>query len=91
MSMTATQKIKLGVCIALDVFDFTIGRIPGVGVVTELMSAAVACAMFGKAGLWVAVELLDVTEQFDGFVPICTIIGWKSISEQNSRTPLLIR
>ena len=68
--------VKLAVCIAYDIFDFTAGRllfvVPFSG---EVVGMALGMAMFGKAGLLYGLEALDPTEQIDGFIPTATIIA----------------
>ena len=68
--------VKLALCIAYDLFDMTFGRllfvVPFAG---EIVGVALCCALFGKSGVWAAVEGLDPTEQVDGFIPIATIIA----------------
>lgn len=68
--------LKFSVCVLYDLFDMTIGRllfvVPFSG---EIVGVALCCAMFGKAGVWAALEMLDPTEQFDGFIPVATIIA----------------
>jgi hypothetical protein len=60
------------VCALYDFPDFTIGvvipRLPFLG---EL----VGCAMFGKEGTLYGLEGIDLTEQFDGFIPSATLIA----------------
>ena len=67
---------KLGFALLIDLFDFTIGRllffIPGLG---ELIGVAFTCLLWGHAGFFYALELLDPTEQIDGFIPMATIIS----------------
>lgn len=68
--------VKLAVCILYDLFDMTAGRllfvVPFAG---EMVGIALCCAMFGKAGVFYALEMIDPTEQIDGFLPIATIIA----------------
>ena len=68
--------LKLGVCIAYDVFDMTIGRFlfltPFAG---EIVGTALTCALYGPRGLLYALEILDPTEQIDGFIPTATLIA----------------
>lgn len=68
--------VKLALCIAYDLFDMTFGRllfvVPFAG---EIVGIAFCCALFGKSGVWAALEMLDITEQLDGFIPIATIIA----------------
>lgn len=73
--------IRLAFSIVIDLFDFTLGRIPLFGSVTEGVGTIVLTAMWGPAGLLNALELLDFTEQLDAFIPTATIvalfIGWR--------------
>jgi hypothetical protein len=70
---------KLALCIAYDVFDFTIGRllfpVPFLG---EVIGCGLCCMMFGTAGLLYGLEAIDPTEQIDGFIPAATIIALKN-------------
>jgi len=68
--------LKFSACVLYDLFDMTIGRllfiVPFSG---EIVGVTLCCAMFGKAGVWAAIEVLDPTEQLDGVIPIATIIA----------------
>lgn len=67
---------KFAVCLGFDLFDFTVGRLMlGVSVFGELATAAVLFVLWGPKGLLALWELIDVTEQFDGFVPTSTLIA----------------
>ncbi len=80
-----TKGLKLAACIALDIFDFTVGRLLIVGLfggvvaasVIELLSAAVAAAMWGPLGWLAALEILEPTGQLDAFIPSCTLIAMR--------------
>jgi hypothetical protein len=67
---------KFAVCIAVDLFDFTIGRllfpVPFVG---EVIGCAICASMFGWGGVFYGLEAIDFTEQVDGFIPTTTIIA----------------
>jgi hypothetical protein len=67
---------KFAVCIAVDLFDFTIGRllfpVPFVG---EVIGCAICASMFGWSGVFYGLEAIDFTEQLDGFIPTATIIA----------------
>lgn len=69
-------KLKLAVCLAYDIFDFTIGRIlfvmPFVG---EMVGMILAAGMFGWRGMLYGLEAIDPTEQIDGFIPTATLIA----------------
>jgi hypothetical protein len=73
--------LRLALSIAIDVADFTLGRIPIFGSVTEGVGTIVLFALWGPAGLAYVWELADFTEQVDGFVPTATLIalfvGWR--------------
>jgi hypothetical protein len=75
---TIAKWVKLFICIGLDLFDFTFGRLIGLGIGVDIGSALICMAMWGKGGAWAFWELLDITEQFDAFVPTCTIIAIRS-------------
>jgi hypothetical protein len=68
--------VKFAIAVAVDLLDFTVGRLlfpaPFSG---EVVGAAVAFLLFGWKGLFYLVEILDPTEQIDGFVPTCTLIA----------------
>ena len=66
---------KLVIAIALDILDFTVGRIPGLEVVVDVTLGAAAVAMFGWPGLFAFWELADPTGQIDGFAPTLTLIA----------------
>jgi hypothetical protein len=72
---------RLALSIVIDVADFTFGRIPVFGTLNDGIGTAVLCALWGPAGLVNAWELIDITDQVDGFVPTATLIalyvGWK--------------
>lgn len=71
--------LKLIICILVDAFDMTIGRllfpVPFAG---EIVGAVVASAMFGWKGMLYLFEMIDPTEQLDGFVPTATLIALAS-------------
>jgi hypothetical protein len=73
--------LRLTLSIAIDLADFTLGRIPIFGTVTDGVGVVVLLALWGPAGLVSLWELVDITEQFDGFVPTATLIalyvGWR--------------
>jgi hypothetical protein len=66
---------RLALSVAIDVFDFTFGRLPVFGSVTEGLGAGVLFVLWGPAGLLNLLELADITEQVDGFIPTATLIG----------------
>jgi hypothetical protein len=73
--------LRLGLSVAIDIADFTLGRIPIFGTVTDGVGTVVLLALWGPAGLAYLWELADFTEQADAFVPTATLIalvvGWR--------------
>jgi hypothetical protein len=70
-----TRNAKLVLAIALDLFDFTLGRVMGFGTVTDFVFTAIAVAMFGWKGLFQLWETVEISDQFDGFVPTLTLLA----------------
>ena len=68
--------LKLVICILYDFFDMTMGRFlfvtPFAG---ELVGVVLCVTFFGWRGALYGVEALDMTEQFDGFIPLATFIA----------------
>ncbi|QGZ96706.1 hypothetical protein [Terricaulis silvestris] len=73
--------LRLAFSIVIDLFDFTLGRIPIFGTVTEGVGTIVLYALWGPAGLVNLLEMVDFTEQADAFIPTATLValyvGWK--------------
>jgi hypothetical protein len=73
--------LRLAASIAIDLIDFTLGRIPIVGSVEEGLGTLVLFALWGPVGLANLWELADITEQIDAFIPTATLIalyvGWR--------------
>jgi len=67
--------LRLALCVAIDVADFTLGRAPIVGSVGEGIGAAVLFVLWGGPGLIYLAELADPTDQLDGFAPTATLIA----------------
>ncbi|HRK63922.1 MAG TPA: hypothetical protein PLN53_05960 [Terricaulis sp.] len=76
-----TYFMKLAFSVVIDVLDFTLGRIPIFGTVTDGVGTLVLYAMWGPAGLVNAWELVDFTDQADAFIPTATLValfvGWR--------------
>jgi len=64
---------KIYLCIIFDIIDF-FARIPGLGSLFDLIGIPVAYYLVGPLGIAYAWELLDITDQFDGFIPTMTIL-----------------
>lgn len=67
--------IKLIVSICFDVLDFFIGRIPILGTFFDIAGTILGYSLWGKAGLLQGLEIIDITDQLDSFIPTLTIIG----------------
>ena len=78
---------KLLIAIALDILDFTIGRVPGSEVIVDIALGVAAVAMFGWAGLFAFWELIDPTGQIDGFAPTLTLIALSQMRQGDGRGP----
>lgn len=65
--------VRLGICVALDALDFTVGRLFFAVPWEEGLSSAVLVLLFGWKGLLGLTELVEVTEQIDAFIPISTL------------------
>lgn len=66
---------KFFISILIDGFDFFLGRIPGLGTIWDLVQTYVAYCLWGPAGLAAIWEMVDLTDQIDGFVPSVTLAG----------------
>ena len=73
---------RLALSIVIDIADGIFGRLPVFGTVTDGIGTVVLWALWGPAGLINAWELVDITDQVDGFIPTATLIGlyvgWKN-------------
>lgn len=67
--------LKLVAAIILDIADFTVGRILGVGTVMDIVMVLMAVALFGWKGLLQLWEVADLSDQIDGFVPTLTLLA----------------
>jgi hypothetical protein len=65
---------KLALCVILDVLDFTLFRIPGLGSVYDAFLVAISVRLFGGVGFFSIWELLDLTDQIDAEIPTMTIL-----------------
>ncbi|MSR86452.1 hypothetical protein EXS74_03600 [Candidatus Woesearchaeota archaeon] len=70
---------KLLISIAFDITDFFIGRIPVFGTVFDLLGGFLGLWLWGLPGGLQFLEILDITDQLDGFIPTVTLAGIVSI------------
>ena len=66
---------KLAIAITFDAADFFIGRITGFGTLFDIFGGFLGLALWGPLGGTQFAEIIDFTDQVDGFIPTLTIIG----------------
>jgi len=66
---------KIVISIIYDVLDFTIGRIPVLGMLWDLLGTMLGWWLWGVWGLGQVWEVGEFTDQIDGFIPTLTIVG----------------
>lgn len=75
-NMTPTGfAVRLAICLALDLADFTAGRGLFLLPWEEVPGAALLTLLFGAKGLVYVLEVIDLTEQIDAFIPTATLFG----------------
>ncbi len=79
---------KIITALILDIaLDNTLGRLPALGILLDLIMAFIGSRMWGSIGWLQALELLDFTEQVDGFIPTLTIAGIVARISAKEETP----
>ena len=63
------------ISILFDIADFFIGRIPIFGTIIDILGTWLSYYFWGRKGLFAGVEIIDISDQIDGFIPSLTIIG----------------
>jgi hypothetical protein len=66
---------KFLIAVVFDTIDFSLGRIPILGTVVDIVGTALSLWLWGPIGLIAGWEIGDFTDQVDGFVPSVTILG----------------
>ena len=79
--------IKLAIALVLDIVDFTLGRVLGFGTAMDLVFVLVGFLMFGWKGLFQLWEVIDLSDQVDGFVPTLTLIALTELRESGDAPP----
>lgn len=80
--------LKFLLCAGFDLWDFSLGRgLFGVSLATDVLSAAFLVFLWGPLGLLALWEMLDVTEQFDGFVPSNLIVALLASRQRRTKAP----
>lgn len=77
-------KTKFIISICWDILDFTIFRIPGFGMIMDIIAIPVSIKLWGSMGALYAWELIDPSEQIDAELPTMTLIGIISMIMKNS-------
>lgn len=78
---------KFAICIGFDLFDMTIGRLLlGVSIFTDVTNGLIQFGLWGPRGLLAVWEVLDPSEQLDGFVPTNTLIAWAAHKKAQEAT-----
>ena len=67
--------IKFIIAIIFDILDFTIGRIPWFGTLFDIAGTYLSFKLWNKLGLIQVLEILEITDQVDGFIPTVTLAG----------------
>jgi len=70
---------KMFVSVAFDVLDFFMP--PVAGTIYDLAGGVLGTIMWGKYGAMQFLELIDITDRIDAFVPMLTIAGLLSYKE----------
>ena len=63
------------ISLSFDTADFFIGRIPVFGTVFDLLGGFLGLWLWGIPGSLQFLEILDLTDQIDGFIPTLTMAG----------------
>ncbi|MBT4174182.1 hypothetical protein HOC80_03380 [archaeon] len=63
------------IAIIYDATDLFLGRIPIFGTVYDILGTYLGYKLWGGWGLVQGLEILDITDQIDSFIPTLTIMG----------------
>lgn len=58
-----------------DALDFFIGRIPAFGTLFDILGGFIGLWLWGLPGGLQFLEIIDITDQLDGFIPTMTLAG----------------
>jgi len=70
---------KFAVAIAYDAADFFIGRVPVWGTIFDIFGGFLGLYLWGVPGGAQFFEVIDFTDQIDGFIPTLTLAGVVSL------------
>jgi hypothetical protein len=74
--------IKLTISIIFDVLDFFV-RVPGFGTIWDIGGGVLSILLWGAPGAAQLLEVLDITDQIDSFIPTVTLAGLYNIFFMN--------
>lgn len=66
---------KLCLSLIYDAVDFFIGRIPVFGTIFDILGGFLGLWLWGIPGGLQFLEVIDITDQIDGFIPTMTLAG----------------
>jgi len=78
----AKRQKQRRICAMLDTLDFCLGWIPIVGQMIDIVAVCVCVGMFGPRGLWILLEMVDITGVIGAFIPSCTLVAWSCGEEE---------
>ena len=67
--------IRLGISVAIDLLDLTLGAVPVVGTVEDGFGTVALLFLWGWPGLAYLSELVDPVDQLDALIPTATLIA----------------
>lgn len=76
---------KLLASLTFDTLDFFIGRIPIFGTIFDFLGGFLGLWLWGPIGGLQFAEIIDFTDQIDGFIPTVTLAGIISILSGNNQ------
>lgn len=79
---------KFIISLAFDITDFFIGRIPVFGTVFDILGGFLGLWLWGIPGGLQFGEIIDITDQIDGFIPTLTISGILSLMIKKNKNTL---
>ncbi len=82
---------KLIAAIILDIADFTVGRILGFGTAMDMVLVLFSFARFGWKGLIQIWEVVELSDQIDGFVPTLTLLALMELRDEKKNAPAITK
>lgn len=67
--------LKFVFSITFDIADFFIGRIPIFGTIFDILGGFLGLWLWGIPGGLQFLEIIDISDQIDGFLPTLTLAG----------------